>query len=68
MAIVSRKLQLAFASAILILIGMCVICYREMAATSESDQWVLHTHVVLNNIRTCASPCRVLNPAAAAMC
>ncbi len=51
MAIVSRKLQLAFASAILILIGMCVICYREMAATSESDQWVLHTHVVLNNIQ-----------------
>jgi PAS domain S-box-containing protein len=51
MAVVNRKVQVAFGAAILILLLMCTISYREMAATSESDQWVLHTHVVLNDIQ-----------------
>jgi CHASE3 domain sensor protein len=47
----SRKLQLAFGSAILTLLVVGVISYRDMATSSESDRWVRHTYEVLENLQ-----------------
>ncbi len=47
----SRKLQLAFGSAILVLLVVGVISYRGMAVSTESDRWVRHTHEVLENLQ-----------------
>jgi PAS domain S-box-containing protein len=46
----SRKLQLAFGSAILTLLVIGAISYRGIAESSESDRWVRHTHEVLENL------------------
>jgi PAS domain S-box-containing protein len=47
----SRKVQLAFGSAILALLVVGAISYRGMALSSESDRWVRHTHEVLENLQ-----------------
>jgi CHASE3 domain sensor protein len=43
----SRKVKLAFVSAILILFVAGAVSYRSMVVASESDLWVRHTHEVL---------------------
>ena len=40
---VNRKVQLAFGSVILALLGVSRISYRATVMSSESDQWVRHT-------------------------
>src|SRR5579863_4902392 len=50
-SLLSRKVQLAFASAILTLLVVGAICYRGMVVSSESDRWVRHTHEVLENLQ-----------------
>ncbi|HKN77493.1 MAG TPA: PAS domain S-box protein [Candidatus Acidoferrum sp.] len=47
----SRRLQLAFGSAILALLVVGAISYRGMAESRESDRWVRHTHEVLENLQ-----------------
>ena len=47
----SRKLQLAFGSAILALLAVGAISYRGMAESRESDRWVRHTHEVLEGLQ-----------------
>src|SRR5258708_31595180 len=47
----SWKVQLAFASAISTLLIVGVISYRGMVTSTESDQWVRHTHEVLENLQ-----------------
>jgi methyl-accepting chemotaxis protein len=49
--LLSRKIQLAFGSAILALLVVGVIAYRGMIATIESDRWVRHTHEVLDSLQ-----------------
>ena len=54
MKITSRldgKVQIAFASALITLIIVGAISYRSMVESSESDQWVRHTHDVLENLQ-----------------
>jgi PAS domain S-box-containing protein len=46
-----RKVQLAFGAAILILLVAGAISYRGLVVSSESDLWVRHTHVVLENLQ-----------------
>jgi diguanylate cyclase (GGDEF)-like protein/PAS domain S-box-containing protein len=43
--------QLAFGSAIAILLAVSAIAYRDMAASGEGDRWVRHTHEVLENLQ-----------------
>jgi signal transduction histidine kinase len=50
-SLLSRKVQLAFGSAILALLVVGAISYRGMAVSSESDRWVRHTHEVLENLQ-----------------
>jgi PAS domain S-box-containing protein len=49
--LLNRKVRLAFGSAILTLVVVGVLSYRGVVVTSESDQWVSHTHTVLANLR-----------------
>ena len=46
----SRKVQLAFACAFLILVAVGAIFYRSMTLSIESDRWVRHTHEVIENL------------------
>jgi PAS domain S-box-containing protein len=46
-----RKVQIAFASALITLIIVGAISYRSMVESSESEQWVRHTHEVLENLQ-----------------
>ena len=50
-SLLSRKVQLAFGSAILALFVVGAISYRGMVVSSESDRWVRHTHEVLENLQ-----------------
>jgi PAS domain S-box-containing protein len=45
-----RKVQFAFGSAILTLLVVGTISYHAIAVSAESDQWVRHTHEVLENL------------------
>ena len=45
------KVQLAFGSAILALLVVGAISYRGTVASRESDQWVRHTHEVLESLQ-----------------
>jgi PAS domain S-box-containing protein len=47
----NRKLQLAFGSALLILVVIGAISYRWMAVSRDGDYWVRHTHQVLEDIQ-----------------
>jgi diguanylate cyclase (GGDEF)-like protein/PAS domain S-box-containing protein len=46
----NRKMQLAFASAMLTLLIVVAISYREMVVSRDSARWVSHTHEVLESI------------------
>ncbi len=46
----SRKVELAFGSAILALLVVGVISYRGMVVSAESNRWVRHSHEVLENL------------------
>jgi PAS domain S-box-containing protein len=48
----NRTVQLAFGSAILVLLGLGAISYRSMAASAESDRWVRHSHEVIENLQS----------------
>jgi PAS domain S-box-containing protein len=50
-SLLNRKLQLAFGCAILALLIVGAISYRGMAVSTESDQWVRHTHEVLERLQ-----------------
>jgi PAS domain S-box-containing protein len=50
-SLLNRKVQLAFASAILTLLIVGTISYRGTTVSSESDHWVRHTHDVLENLQ-----------------
>jgi PAS domain S-box-containing protein len=47
----SRRLQLAFGSAVFALVVVGVLSYRGMIEFRESDRWVRHTHEVLENLQ-----------------
>jgi PAS domain S-box-containing protein len=50
-SLVNRKVQVAFASAILILLLVGAISYRGIVVSDKSDQWVRHSHEVLENLK-----------------
>jgi PAS domain S-box-containing protein len=50
-SVLSRRLQLAFGSAILALLVVGAISYRGIVESRESDRWVRHTHEVLENLQ-----------------
>jgi PAS domain S-box-containing protein len=50
-SLLSRKVQLAFGSAILTLLVVGAISYRAMIVSTESNRWVRHTHEVLENLQ-----------------
>ena len=47
----NRKVQLAFGSAIAILLVVAAFSYRGMVVFNESDRLVRHTHEVLENLK-----------------
>jgi two-component system, cell cycle sensor histidine kinase and response regulator CckA len=47
----NRKLHIAFASVILILLGVGAISYRAIGVSDESYRWVQHTHKVLEDLQ-----------------
>jgi CHASE3 domain sensor protein len=51
MPLIIRKVQLAFASAILTLLIAGGMSYRAISLSNESDRWVKHTHEVLENLQ-----------------
>jgi PAS domain S-box-containing protein len=51
----NRKVQLAFGTAILALLFVGAISFRGIAASTESDRWVRHTHEVLENLQSSLS-------------
>ena len=46
-----RTVQIAFGSAILILLVLGGFAYRSITVLSESERWVQHTHEVLDNLQ-----------------
>ena len=50
-SLLSRKVQLAFGSAILTLLVVGTISYRGMVVSRESRQWVRHSHEVLESLQ-----------------
>jgi PAS domain S-box-containing protein len=53
--VLNRKVQLAFGSAILILLVVGAVSYRSIVMSSESNRWVWHTHQVLENLQKLVS-------------
>jgi PAS domain S-box-containing protein len=49
--VLKRKVQLAFGSAIVILLVVGAVSYRGIFLSSESDRWVRHSHEVLENLQ-----------------
>jgi PAS domain S-box-containing protein len=49
--VLTRKVQLAFGSAILTLLVVGAVSYRSMVVSRESDRWVRHTHEVIENLQ-----------------
>ena len=50
-SLLNRKVQLAFGSAIVILLVVGSVSYRGMAISKESDRLVRHTHEVIENLQ-----------------
>jgi PAS domain S-box-containing protein len=53
--VLKRKVQLAFGSAIVILLVVGSISYQSIVMSSESNHWVWHTHRVLNSLEKLVS-------------
>jgi len=49
--VLKRKVQLAFGSAIVILLVVGAVSYRGIFLSRESDRWVRHSHEVLENLQ-----------------
>ena len=49
-SLLNRKTQLAFGSAMLTLLVVGAISYREMVVSRDSARWVSHTHEVLESV------------------
>jgi len=47
----SRKVQLALGSAVVILLVVGAVSYRTLVMSGESDRWVRHTHEVLETLQ-----------------
>src|ERR1700689_598973 len=60
----NRKLALAFGSAILALFAVGMISYRGLAVSSESGQWVRHTHEVIENLQDLLAAMEVVESSA----
>jgi len=54
-SLLNRKVQLAFVCAVLILLVVGAISYHGMVLSSESDQWVRHTHEVIESLQNLLS-------------
>jgi PAS domain S-box-containing protein len=50
-SLLNLKVQLAFGAAILTMLAVGTISYRSLAISGELDQWVGHTHEVLENLQ-----------------
>jgi CHASE3 domain sensor protein len=51
MSLLNQKVELAFGAAIAILLIVGAFSYRGMVLSAESDEWVQHTHAVLENLQ-----------------
>jgi PAS domain S-box-containing protein len=54
----NRRVQLAFACAILTLVGVGGISYRGVVTSGDSDRWVRHTQIVLESLQRLLSTMR----------
>ena len=50
-SLLNRKMQLAFGSAMLTLFVVGAISYRGMVVSSDGEQWVSHSHQLLESIQ-----------------
>lgn len=50
-----RKTQLGFAAVLAVLLAVGVVSYRSLAASADTEQWVQHTHEVLEHLETLIS-------------
>jgi PAS domain S-box-containing protein len=50
-SLLNRKVQLAYGCGVLLLLIVGAISYRGTVVSSESDQWVRHTHEVLESLQ-----------------
>jgi PAS domain S-box-containing protein len=57
-SLLSRRVQLMFGSAIVCLLALSAIAYHGMVVSGESDQWVRHTHTVLDQLHDLQSAMR----------
>jgi PAS domain S-box-containing protein len=53
--VLKRKVQLAFGLAIVILLVVGAVSYQSIVVSSESDQWVRHTHEVIEALESLVS-------------
>src|ERR1700674_2025815 len=60
MALIIRKVELAFASAILTLLIAGGMSYRAISLSNESDRWGRHTHEVIEPLQGLLSIMRSL--------
>src|ERR1700685_3842954 len=56
----SREVQLAFASAIAVLLVTAGLSYRSSVQAEESDWWVRHTHEVIETLQDLALSVRTI--------
>ena len=49
--LLNRKAQVAFGSAVVILIAVGAFAYRSLVLVTESGRWVRHSHEVLENLQ-----------------
>jgi len=49
--VLNRKVQLAFGSAVAILLVVGAVSYRSIVMSGESDRWVRHTREVLETLQ-----------------
>jgi PAS domain S-box-containing protein len=63
-ALSNRKMQIAFGSAILTLLLVGALSYRSIVLSNESDRWVRHTHIVIENLKDLQNAMGVLESGA----
>jgi hypothetical protein len=47
-----RKTQVGFGAVLAVLLVVGIVSYRSLAASTETERWVQHTHEVLEHLET----------------
>ena len=62
-SLLNRTVQIAFGSAVAILLVVGALSYRSIEASNESNNWVEHTHEVLKNVQDLVFQIRTMESA-----